>query len=88
MANGTVSAVTKNQDGTYTLKISHSDTFTGVIDGLNHVYYAEGEAVKTNVPVGYSDGEAEVQVTMYSSGALLNCFELTEENCLAWIEQE
>ncbi|MBO5240010.1 MAG: hypothetical protein J6B56_01130 [Clostridia bacterium] len=87
-ANGTVSAVIENEDGTYTLKISHSDTFTGVIDGLDQVYYVEGEAVKTNVPVGYSYGEAEVQVTMYSSGALLNCFELTEENCLAWIEQE
>ena len=88
VANGRVSGVTQNQDGTYTLKISHSDTFTGVIDGLNHVYYQEGEAVKSNVPVGYADGEADVQVTMYSSGMLLNCFELTEENCLAWIEQE
>ena len=88
VANGKVSAVTKNEDGTYTLKISHSDTFTGVIDGLDQVYYQEGEAVKANVPVGYSHGEAEVQVTMYSSGALLNCFELTEENCLAWIEQQ
>ncbi len=87
-ADGKVSAVTQNEDGTYTLKISHSDTFTGVIDGLDQVYYKEGETVKTNVPVGYSCGEAEVQVTMYSSGALLNCFELTEENCLAWIEQE
>ena len=87
-ANGTVSAVIENEDGTYTLKISHSDTFTGVIDGLDQVSDVEGEAVKTNVPVGYSYGEAEVQVTMYSSGALLNCFELTEENCLAWIEQE
>ena len=87
-ADGKVSAVTKNEDGTYTLKIAHSDTFTGVIDGLDQVYYQEGEAVKTNVPVGYSYGEAEVQVTMYSGGALLNCFELTEENCLAWIEQE
>ncbi|MBQ7368090.1 MAG: hypothetical protein IJW60_00080 [Clostridia bacterium] len=87
-ADGKVSAVTQNDDGTYTLKISHSDTFTGVIDGLDHVYYQEGEKVKTNVPVGYSNGEAEVQVTMYSAGTLLNCFELTEENCLAWVTQE
>jgi hypothetical protein len=87
-ADGKVSAVTQNDDGTYTLKISHSDTFTGVIEGLDHVYYQEGEKVKTNVPVGYSNGEAEVQVTMYSAGTLLNCFELTEENCLAWVTQE
>ena len=86
VADGTVSSVTKDADGFYTLKISHSDTFTGVIGGLEQVYYAEGEEIKANVPVGYSGGETQVQVTMYSSGQLLNCFELTEENCLAWVE--
>lgn len=87
-ADGTVSAVTKAEDGTYTLRISHSDTFSGVIGGLECVYYEVGDAVKANVPVGFADGETEVQVTMYSSGELLNCFELTEENCLAWLKQE
>ncbi len=87
-ADGKVSEVTLTEGGTYTLKISHSDTFTGVIEGLNQVYYAVGDSVKANVPVGYSEGETTVQVTMYSNGELLNCFEITEENCLAWIEQE
>lgn len=86
-ANGKVSEVTET-NGIYTLKISYSDTFTGVINGLDYVYYAVGEEVKANVPVGFSKGETEVQVTMYSEGELLNCFELTEENCLAWVEQE
>lgn len=85
--DGTVTSVTKSDTGYYTVKISHSDSFTGVIEGLQQAYYAEGDAVKANVPVGYADGETEVQVTMYSFGELLNCFELTEENCLAWIEQ-
>ena len=85
--DGTVAEVTKDADGLYTVKLSHSDTFTGVIRGLDHVYYAVGEEVKTNVPVGYTSGETEVQVTMYSSGELLNCFQLTEENCLAWLEE-
>ena len=88
VADGKVSAVTKEADGTYTLKISHSDTFTGVIDGLQHVYYAEGDEVKANVPVGFANGETEVQVTMYSEGELLNCFRITEENCLAWAEAQ
>lgn len=85
-ADGKVSEVVQNADGTYTLKIAHSDTFSGVIGGLDTVYYAVGDEVKANVPVGYTDGEGEVQVTLYSSGALLNCFELTEENCLAWVQ--
>jgi hypothetical protein len=84
--NGTVQGITQNEDGSYNIKIAHSDTFTGIISGLDYVYYAEGDEVKTNVPIGYSEGENEVQVTMYSGGLLLNCFQLTEENCLAWVE--
>ena len=86
-ANGKIASVTQNANGSYTVKISHSDTFTGVFSGLDTVYYAEGEEVFANVPLGYTDGEEEVQVTMYSGGVLLNCFELTEENCLAWVEE-
>lgn len=85
-ANGTIAEVSQSKEGVYTIKIKYSDSFTGVIYGLNHVYYAVGDEVKANVPVGYTDGKTEVQVTMYSSGALLNCFCLTEENCLAWLK--
>ena len=87
VADGTVSDIIQNKNGTFTLKLSHSDSFTGVINGLDHVYYAVGEEVKANVPVGYTNGEGEVQVTMYSGGVLLNCLELTDENCLAWVEK-
>ena len=87
-ADGKVAEITQNADGSYLVKITYSDTFSGVINGLDQTYYAVGEEVKRNVPVGYTDGEGEVQVTMYSGGALLNCFELTEENCLAWVTVE
>ena len=85
VADGRVGEIAQNEDGLYTVKVCYSDTFTGVFSGLNSVYYSEGDSVKTNVPIGYTAGEKEVQVTMYSDGTLLNCFELTEENCLAWI---
>ncbi len=86
--DGKVSEVILTDGGTYTVKIGHSDSFTGVIEGLNQVYYQVGEEVKANVPVGYTTGETPVQVTMYSDGVLLNCFQITEENCLAWVEQK
>ncbi len=86
VSDGKVSEVAKTTDGTYRVKISHSDSFSGVIEGLDYVYYEIGDTVKSKVPLGYSLGEKEVQVTMYSKGELLNCFELTEENCLAWIQ--
>ena len=85
VADGEIRAITQNEDGSYTVKISHSDSFSGVIEGLQTVYYALGDEVKCNVPLGYSDGEREVQVTMYSDGALLNCMYLTDENCLSWV---
>ena len=88
VADGKVGEVSKTEDGLYTVKVCYSDSFTGVFSGLNTIYYAEGDTVKTNVPLGYTTGEEEVQVTMYSNGLLLNCFELTEENCLAWISTE
>ena len=86
-ADGKVSEVIKNEDGNYTLKIAYSNTFTGVMTGLKSVFYQVGDSVKANIPVAYAGEETPVQVTMYSSGELLNCFTLTEENCLAWTEQ-
>lgn len=86
--DGKVAEVTKNTDESYTVKIEHSQSFTGVFEGLSTVYYEVGDEVKANVPVGYTNGEKEVQVTMYSEGKLLNCFTVTEENCLAWVTQE
>ncbi len=84
-ADGKVASVSQDLNGKTTLKIEYTKDFTGVVSGLDTVYYAVGDDVKANVPVGYTNGEAEVQITMYSGGILLNCFELTEENCLAWI---
>ena len=85
VADGKVGEVVQNEDGLYTVKVCYSNSFTGVFSGLSNVYYSEGDSVKTNVPIGYTAGEKEVQVTMYSDGLLLNCYEITEENCLAWI---
>lgn len=87
-ADGEVLSVTQNENGTYCVRLEHSTSFTETIDGLNFVYYAEGDEVKANVPVGYSDGQQEVAVSLYTGGVLLNCFELTEGNGLTWTTTE
>ena len=76
-----------NEDGKYTVQIAHTDSFSGVIAGLDYVYYEVGQTVKHNVPIGYSKGESEVQVTMYADGNLLNCFAVSEDNSLAWVSE-
>ncbi len=85
-ADGNVLSVTQQADGSYTMRLEHSDSFTATISGLDHVYYGVGEDVKANVPLGYSLGEKEVQVTMYSGETLLNCLQITETNGLAWMD--
>lgn len=84
VADGKVSEIIQNEGGSYTVKITHSDSFSGVIDGLDQVYYTVGDNVKANVPIGFTDGEDEVQITMYDAGELLNCFEIVNETALAW----
>lgn len=78
VCDGTVSRV-YGDEGAYTVEIAHTSAFTSVVTGLTTVYNAEGSAVKSNIPVGYSDGASEVRVSMYNNGNLLNCYTLTGE---------
>ena len=84
--DGNVTEISQNADGTWTVKISHSPTFSEIITGLSYAACSVGSTVKSNVPIGYSDGTKEVQLSMYEDGALLNCFYLTENGNLAWTE--
>lgn len=86
-ANGKIGEIQKNGDR-YAVKIEYSDSFSSVVSGLDSVYFEVGDKVFATLPFAYTKGESEVQVTMYSDGELLNCFELTEENCLAWSKTE
>lgn len=78
VCDGTVSKVVEN-DGVYTMEIAHTSTFTSVITGLNTAYSAVGTKVAENIPVGYSDGQNEIKVTLYDNGVALNCFTLNGE---------
>ena len=78
VCDGTVSKVSET-NGVYTMEIAHTSTFTSVVTGLNCAYSAVGTKVAENIPVGYSDGQAEVRVTLYDNGVALNCFTLNGE---------
>ena len=77
VAEGTVASVTPLSEGGYSVEVAHTSAFRTVISGLTNVYYGVGEAVEGNIPVGYSDGSAQVSVSMYNNGALLNCYTLS-----------
>lgn len=82
--DGTVSSISGDAESGYAVEIRHSDSFSTILSGLDTVYCAEGEAVKSNLPLGYTDGEGEVRVMFYSDGTLLNCYTVDGENGLAW----
>ena len=42
--------------------------------------------MKSNIPLGYSDGEGAVQVVLYDEGEQLSCFSLSEEGVPVWNE--
>ncbi|MBQ9081053.1 MAG: hypothetical protein IJY26_00250, partial [Clostridia bacterium] len=81
--DGKVSSVTQNGQ-TYTVVVSHSDSFESVYTGLTTAYYQEGESVRANVPFAYTDGASAVQVSFYQDGEMLNCYSVDAENCLSW----
>lgn len=85
VCSGKVSSVTKERDGEkYTVSITHSDSFESIVTGLDVCYYAVGENVKGNIPLGYSDGETEINVMLYDNDSLLNCYSVADGNSLAW----
>ena len=81
--DGSVASVNGNAETGYTVEVKHSDSFSSIISGLSAVYCAEGERVRANLPLGYSDGEGEVRVMLYSDGTLLSCL-TADGNTLAW----
>ena len=81
--DGTLSSIGGNAESGYTVEIKHSDSFSTIMSGLDVVYMAEGETVKANLPLGFTDGEGEVRVMFYSNGSLLSNLTVSN-NHLAW----
>ena len=81
---GTVQSVAQAEDGTYTVEIEHTTSFSSVLSGLTNAYCAAGDTVYATLPVGYSDGAAAVSVAMYDSGSLIRSFTVGENNDIVW----
>lgn len=76
VCDGKVANITQ-ENGLYTVKIAHTSQFTSVFTGLDTVYSAVGDEVKSNIPFAYSNGETEVKVSMYDGETMLNCYTLS-----------
>lgn len=79
--DGVVESVTE-QDGKFVLTVSHSDSFTSVISGLETVYLSANDKVYSSIPVGYSNGEAFV--SMFDGDAILTSYVLDDDK-IVWM---
>ena len=69
-------------DGTYTVTIKHSESFSTVVSGLENVYVSKNEKVYSNIPLGYSKNETAV--SMFDGDAILTSYVLSE-NQIVWL---
>ena len=81
--DGTVSAINGNETTGYTVSLKHSDSFSSIISGIDTVYCAVGDTVKSNLPFAFSNGEGSVHVMFYSGDDLLNCYSV-DEGVISW----
>ena len=78
VCDGTVSKVQKNLNGSYTVTISHSDSFFSVIEGVDLVYFSVGEEVSKDLPIGYTNNSAKVY--LYHQDKLLTDYATVENS--------
>lgn len=79
---GTVQSVLENE-GTYTMEIEHTTSFSTVIAGLTSAYLVAGDAVYATIPVGYCAG-GNISVSMYDGGTLISAYTVNENNDIVW----
>ncbi|MBQ7339757.1 MAG: hypothetical protein IJW43_02750 [Clostridia bacterium] len=77
-----VESVTQDENGLYSIVLSHSQNFASKIDGLKFVYSNVGEQVYSNIPVGYA--EVGFSTCFFdSSRALITGYEIID-NAVVW----
>lgn len=80
-ADGKVLSVELN-NGKYTVKVLHSDSFITVITGADYIYLAEGDRVFSSTPVCYSK-EGGTQVKMYDNDVILTDYSI-QDGKIVW----
>jgi hypothetical protein len=80
VCDGKVSKVDRAENGTFTITLTHSESFSSVIEGLDMVYFAEGEEVSRHMPVGYVKNNAKVY--LYNGASLLTDYATVENSII------
>lgn len=80
--DGKITAITCDENGKYTMEITHSTKFKTVIKGVDYAYHDLGTTVYGNLPIGYSLGE-NVELCFYSGESLITDYTV-DGDCVVW----
>ena len=80
--DGTVTDVLKENDGTYTVTVAHSESFSSKISGLKYAYLGKGDKVFGNIPVGYAN-DSGFSMCFSSEDAVITDYTV-ENNAVIW----
>lgn len=75
--DGTVSAITVNDDGKYTIEITHSTNFKSVLSGIDYAYAGLDQIVYGNIPVGYVT-ESATMCFKNQMGAVISDYQIVD----------
>ncbi len=82
--SGEVSSVERQNDGSYTLTITHSQKFSSVLTGLDMVYVSVGEQVYNTIPVGYVNDSVSM-CFKNQDGEIIDDYRVVEDS-VVWVE--
>ena len=80
VCDGKVASVDRAENGTFTVTLEHSESFSSVIEGLDMVYFAAGEEISRHMPVGYVKNSARVY--LYNGASLLTDYATVENSII------
>lgn len=75
--DGTVSSITVNDDGKYTIEITHSTNFKTVLSGIDYAYAGLDQTVYGNIPVGYVT-ESATMCFKNQTGAVISDYQIVD----------
>lgn len=78
VCEGKIDKVEKAENGTYSVTVRHSNSFSSVIEGADMVYFSAGDAVNRNVPVCHTSGKANIY--LYDGDNLLTDYAAVENS--------
>lgn len=83
ICDGTVTKVSVDGAGKYSLEIAHSDNFKTVLSGLDYAYAEVNDKIYGNIPVGYCGEDGVKLCFLGADGAVITDYTL-DGNAVVW----